>query len=285
MGARRARPLVFWGLFAAGAGVNALGALQPDSVSTWYYAVLPRSILTEAEAAKYPGFAVERDSRGTPQLLQFHSVHSRAAFSPIRLSAWLLGVRLSSADPLAALESPPWDTKLEGQNVAIPPERAIPDSALVFLTSGFRWPHLGMSLFRGAGERDTALAYVDCVYDQALRAQDMRDGERSVEYGARLYSMVPGAQAAVTYAEGLRIAGRHETLYAFVRDLPESQKSTPDFGLSWALLARDRGERDRAIKIVQRVAKMDTRPAVQAFASKPPEEWPSTLRDILRRRE
>jgi hypothetical protein len=142
-----------------------------------------------------------------------------------------------------------------------------------------------MSLFRGAGERDTALAYVDCVYDQALRAQDMRNGERSVEYGARLYGMVPGAQAAVAYAEGLRIAGRHELLYSFVRDLPESQKSTPDFGLSWALLARDLGERDRAMKIAQRVAKRDARPAIQALASKPPEEWPPTVRDILRLRE
>ena len=284
LAAARLPAAVFWCLAAAGMGVNVLGALQPDSVTTWYYSVLPRTRLTEAEAARYPSFAVEPGQDGRPELLQVHAVHRHAAFSPIRLSAWLLGVRLSSSDPVRALASPPWDQSVRGQEVATPPERAIPGSALAFLTSPFRWPHLGMSLVRRSTDTDTALAYVDCVYDQALRAQDLRDGSRAVEFGGRLYEMVPGPQSAVAYVEGLRIAGRHELIYSFVRDLPESQRSTPEFGLTLALLARDLGETERAVRIIQKVARVDARPAVRELATRPPQEWPATAREILRPR-
>lgn len=275
---------VFGVLAAAGFAVNAIGALQPDSVTTWYYSVLPRTPLTEAEAARYPSFAVERGSEGRPELLQVHAVHRNAAFSPIRLSAWLLGVRLGGTDPVRALASPPWDARVRGQEVQTPPERAIPASALSFLTSRFRWPHLGMSLLRGASQTDTALAYVDCIFDQALRAQDLRDGARAAEFGSRLYEVVPGPQSAVAYAEGLRIARRYDLLYSFVRELPEPLKATPDFGLVWALVARDRGETERAAKVLQRVARVSPSPAVRDLASRPPGQWPATLREILRPR-
>ena len=284
LAAARLPAFAFRALAAAGLAVNALGALQPDSVTTWYYSVLPRTALTEAEAARYPSFAVERDGEGRPELLQVHGVHRNAAFSPIRLSAWLLGVRIGGSDPVRALSQPPWDTAVRGQEVRTPPERAIPASALSFLTSRFRWPHLGMSLFRSAAETDTALAYADCVFDQALRAQDLRNGSRAAEMGARLYEMVPGPQSAVAYVEGLRIAGRYELIYPFVNSLPESVKATPDFGLEWALLARDRGEHERAGKILQRVLRVTQRPAIRELSTRPPDQWPATLREILRPR-
>lgn len=282
LGARFVPRPVFPCLFALGVGVNLLGALQPDSVTSWYYSILPRVPLTESEAARYPAFAVKRDSKGVPELLQVHAVHRNAAFSPIRLSAWLLEVRLSSVDPLRALSSPPWDTTREGQQVDSPPERAIPDSARMFLTSRFRWPHLGMSLRRGAARNDTALAYVDCVYDQALRAQDLHDGERAFALGARLYEMVPGPQSAVAYLEGLRLSGRYELVGSFVGGLPSHVTSTPEFGLAWALLARDRGEPERARKIVEKVLRVAPRPEIRSLAGVPPERWPSTVREILR---
>ena len=97
---------------------------------------------------------------------------------------------------------------MPGQEIATPLERAVPASGLVLLSSPYRWPHLGMSMMRQGGPPDTVLSYVDCVFDQALRAQDMKDGERAVTFAEKLYRMVPGPQSAQTLAEAYRLANR-----------------------------------------------------------------------------
>lgn len=282
LGAAQLRPAVFWVLFGAGCGVNLVGALQPDALTTWYYSVLPRKVLTEAEAARYPDFAWKRDAGGLPGLFPVHHVHENAAFSPPRVGLFLLEARLFSRDPVAALRRPPWRTDISGQELAVSPEQAIPESALLFFKAGFRWPHLGMSLFRPAVERDTALAFLDCLYDQALRGQDMRRADRAIEFGAKVYERMPGPQAAVAYMEGLRLGGRHEALLAFGRDLPVEWRRSPEFAMVLALSARDQGDAEKAKRFLARVITAAPRPVFVALVDKKPGDWPSTLRDVLR---
>ena len=266
-------------LFGLGVAVNALGVLQPDGPTTWYYMVLPQKPLTEAETRAYAPYAVLRAAGETPRLGQWFDVANHAELSPIKVTAWLLARRLAGGDVLAALKTPPWRTDRPGLEMAVPPEQAIPPSALVFLTSPFRWPHLGMSLTRRADQPDTVLAFIDCLYDQALRAQDMRRADRAIEFSEELYRRVPSPQTVTALAEAYRLAGKRETFLDFVHSLPPAQRSAPDFGMVLALAARDSGNETLAREILGQVLRAGARPEYARLASLPLAEWPATLHE------
>jgi tetratricopeptide (TPR) repeat protein len=267
-------------LFGLGIAVNALGVLQPDGPTTWYYMVLPQKALTEAETRAYAPYAVLRATGDVPRLGQWFDIANHAELSPIKVSAWLLARRLSGGDVLAALKAPPWRTDRPGFEMAVPPEQAIPSSALVFLTSPFRWPHLGMSLVRGADQKDTVLAWIDCLYDQALRAQDMGRGDRAIRFGEELYRRVPSPQTITALAEGYRIAGRREAFRDFLKALPPAERSSPDLGIVLALAARDTGNEALAREILGQVLAVSTRGEYARLAASRMAAWPPTLRKI-----
>jgi hypothetical protein len=281
LGAAALPALVFRVLFLAGFGLNLLGALHPDAVTNWYYFILPNRKLSPEERTRWPDFAwTTNPLSGQPEVLALHEVARNAAFSPIRLHAFLLARRVAAGDVLGAIRRPPWRTDLPGQEIATPLERAVPASALVFLSSPFRWPHLGMSLTRGAGQVDTVLSYVDCVFDQALRGQDLRDGERAVEFAEKVYGMVPGPRSAQTLAEAYRLANRRAQLGDFVSSLPREMKKSPEFGVVLALAARDMGEAETARANLAAVLRAAPRPEYQRLAALPVSEWPATFREV-----
>ena len=105
------------------------------------------------------------------------------------------------------------------------------------------------------------LAWIDCLFDQALRAQDMGRGDRAVAFGEELYRRVPSAQTAATLAEAYRMAGRREALAEFVGSLPPAQKASPEFGMVLALATRDMGNEARARQILGQVLAVAPRPA------------------------
>lgn len=283
-GAQAAPSLVFRVLFGIGVCVNALGALQPDGALSWYYAILQPRALSPQERSAFPAFAYVTDPvTRTARLHPIHDAAMHAGLSPLKVNAWLFGVRFSGGDPLEALSHPPWRTDVPGQEVAAPPGQVIPRSALTFLTAPFRWPHLGMSLTRRADQRDTVLTFIDCLYDQALRAQDMRRGDRAIEFSEQLYRRVPSPQTITALAEAYRLAGRKETFRDFVRSLPADQRSAPDFGMVLALAARDSGNERLAREILGQVLRLGARPEYERLASLPLASWPVTLREAQAR--
>jgi len=280
IGAQAMPSLVFRVLFGIGVCVNALGALQPDGALAWYYATLKPRPLSLTERSGFPAFAYEADpATSGVALLPIHDAAMHAGLSPLKVNGWLLATRLAGGDVSAALAHPPWRTDVPGQEVVAPPERVIPASALVFLTSPFRWPHLGMSLTRRADERDTVLAFIDCLYDQALRAQDMRRADRAIEFSEELYRRVPSPQTATTLAEAYRLAGKRETFRDFVRSLPPALRVAPDFGMVLALAARDSGNEARARQILGQALQAGARREYARLATLPLAEWPATLRE------
>lgn len=274
-------PLAFRTLFAAGVAVNLIGALVPDALTTFYYGVLPGRVLEARELSRYPPFAYEQGPDGRARLYPVHDAHTHAEVAPLRVAPWLLRTRLRGEDLLVALRTPPWSTADGGLGPARPLEEAIPSTALAFLTSPYRWPHLGMSLRGGPGRRDTAFAYVDGLYDQALRAQDMGRADRAAAFGERIYRLVPSPQTAVAYAEGLRLAGRRDDFVALFGRLPREHKVLPELGIVMALYSRDAGDETRARMILETVLRAAPRPAYVRLASVSPREWPP-LRDLTR---
>ena len=282
LGAAAVPRMVFAALFAAGICVNALGVFQPDALTTWYLTILAKRPLSEAEAARYPDFAYERGSDGVARLFQIHEAARHAALSQVRLSAWLLKTRLLSRDVLAALQSPPWDPRAPGLQVAVRPEEVMPSAALDLLTSSPRWPHLGMSLGRRSQGPRGALAFIDALQSQALRAQDMRKPERAVAFGERLYDLTPGPQSAAILLEGLRMAGQRERIASWLRTLPPAHTSSLEFGLTLALFERDIGDEAKAREIANRVAAASKLPITARLSQLPTSAWPARLRDLNR---
>ncbi len=280
LGSQAMPSLVFRALFGIGVLVNAVGALQPDGALAWYYAILKPRPLSPLERSGFPAFAYEFDpATSGAALVPIHDAAMHAGLSPLKVNTWLLLKRLGGGDVAAALTKPPWRTDVNGQEVAVTPERVIPASALVFLTSPFRWPHLGMSLTRRADQPDTVLAFIDCLYDQALRAQDMRRADRAVEFSEELYRRVPSPQTITALAEAYRLAGRRETFYDFVRSLPPARRSAPDFGMVLALAARDSGNERLAREILGQVLRAGARPEYARLESTPLAKWPTTLHE------
>jgi hypothetical protein len=281
LGAQATPSPVFRALFGIGIVVNAVGALQPDGALAWYYMTLKPRPLSSAERSDFPPFAYETDPASSGvALIPIHDAAMHAGLSPLKVNTWLLVTRLGGGDIQAALAKPPWRTDVRGQEMAAPPERVIPATALVFLTSPFRWPHLGMSLTRRTDETDTVLSFIDCLYDQELRAQDMRRPDRAIEFGEELYRRVPSPKTSTALAEAYRLAGRRETLLDFIRSLPPAQRSAPDFGMVLALAARDSGNEPLAREILRQVLQAGPRPEYARLASTPLAEWPATLRAL-----
>ncbi len=274
-------PLAYRLLFGLGVAVNAIGVLQPDVDTMAYLRIVGPKELSPEEVRRYPPFTYDRNpATGGGRLDYQFRVAREPALSPLRVAPWLLAQRLRGGDVLGRLESPPWETTRPGLGVWKRPEQAIPAANLAHLTRPFAWPHVGMSLFRKKSDVYWALAWVEGILDQALRAQDMHRPDRAVDFGERLFEILPNPQSAVVLAESYRIAGRRETLQAFARKIEARRPVDPHFGIVLALFARDLGDEAAARELVARVARADPRPEVRRLLETPLADWPATLRDV-----
>ncbi len=280
LGAVRTPPLLFRFLFGLGVAVNALGVLQPAVMTSWYLKVLPRRHLSAEETARYPSFAYDRDPASGGGLLDNqYWVGSDASLSPLPLSAWLLVQRLRGGDIRARLDRPPWGSG-RPEKAATPVAEVLEESQLGHFLAPWRWPHLGMSFFRPRGEIYWALAEEEALLDQANRAQDMRRGSRAVDFGERLWAILPGPRSAVALAEGYRIAGRRETLAALAPRLAARRPVAPELGVVLALFRRDEGDAAGARTILEEVVAASPRPEFRRLLEIPVTAWPATLRDV-----
>jgi hypothetical protein len=281
LGAGRFPPFVFRVLFGLGVAVNAIGVFQPDTDVMAYLEILPRRILTPAEAARYPTFTYDVDPATGAALLddQFW-VAEIPALSPLRVAPWLLLQRLRGGDVLSRLQTPPWPTDRPELRVAEPPEKAIPPANLAHLTRSFAWPHLGMSLFRTKADVYWGAAYTEGILDQAFRAQDMRRLGRAVDFAEQLWTILPNPQTAVVLAESYRLAGRREALRELAARMRKRRPVDPRFPVVLALFARDMGDAASARALVESSLSIEERPEIRRLLDVPVSGWPATLRDV-----
>jgi hypothetical protein len=274
-------PLVFRALFVLGFAVNGIAALQPESLTSWTYKVLPRRGLAAPEAARFPAFAFERTPDGRRLLFSQYDAANHAALAPIPLSARLLVARLGGGGA-AALDAALWTPREPALRPVASLAQAVAPAELVHLTAPFRWPRLGMSLSRRKTQADQSLAYIEALLDQANRAQDMGRLDRALTFGEDLFALLPNPQTAVVLAEGYRLAGRRETLAAFSEEILRKRTVDPEFGVVLALAARDAGDAAHARVLLEDVAARGRNAELESLLARPPSEWPRTLRDIQR---
>ena len=281
LGAGRFPPVVFRLLFGLSVAVNLIGVLQPDVDTMKYFSILPRRVLSAADAARYPYFTYDRDAAtGGGRLDHQFWVAEVPMLSPLRVAPWLLVNRLRGGDRLARLRTPPWPTDRPELRAETPLESALPPDQLAHFTRPFAWPHLGMSFLRRKSDVSWGAAYVEGILDQALRAQDMRRADRAVDFAERLWTYLPNPQTAVVLAESYRIAGRREALADFAARVRVRRPVDGRFPLVLALAARDGGDTASARSLVEASLAIEERPAVRTLLEIPPTAWPATLRDV-----
>lgn len=281
LGAGRFPPIVFRLLLGLSVVVNLIGVLQPDVDTMKYLSILPRRVLSAADAARYPYFTYDRDTAtGGGRLDNQFWVAEVPALSSLRVAPWLLVNRLRGGDVLSRLRTPPWTADRPELRMETPLETALPADQLAHFTRPFAWPHLGMSFFRRKSDVSWGAAWTEGILDQALRAQDMRRTDRAVDFAERLWRNLPNPQTAVVLAESYRIAGRREALEDLAAWVRARRNVDSRFPLVLALSARDGGDVASARSLVEASLAIEERPAVRMLLETPPAEWPATLRDV-----
>lgn len=276
-------------LVALGIGVNALGAFESEAASFFYVSSTGLAPVSPALYAEYPAsFRPPRGENGSYRLWRYVPAASDAAFSDLRLHAFLLRVRLADLgddERRERLRRPPW---METHPDAVPdlpapsPMITTRTPLVNYLTTPFRWPHLFMSFTQPRGERPGTYnpAFYAGLADQALRSLDVGRPERAARIAETLFSLLPSGYTAALRLEGLRLSGQEEAASAFVQDLPERVRRAPAILLVQALRARDRGQDAYAEGLLAEAARgIRTRPMQEALRT-PPSRWPKSFREL-----
>ena len=274
-------------LLVAGILVTLPAILIAPSAGSAYTSCLPGRTLTPKEAADYPWYFLETDRAGKTVLPRHFFAASQAHINPIRLHLFLLRVRLqggSHEELTARLEAPPWKRDHPGD---VPAIRNVPSHSiaapLLYLESGFTWPHLAAAMNKPHNENGAAFAtaYLDALADQILRNIDTGKPERSLALAERLFERSPSPYAAALEAEALRAGGRTEGLKLFLSSLPPEMTSSPSLGVVQALAARDAENEPLAREILGQVAvALGRRPGVALALASPISKWPPSLHSM-----
>lgn len=258
-------------LVVAGALVNVLGVLVPESATTSYLSACRPVKLSAKEASRLPAYYESRTKDGVFARLNLVAA-SDAALSPLRLHAFFLLARLgvSPAQIGERLSSPPW---AEVRPWAVPVDHQLPE----FLRQPFSWPFLGRSLLP-SGRVGGRAAWYEAAVAQVYRAIDIGEPGRATALSRDLYELQPTGFSAANLAESLRAAGRFDDLERFRAALPAPRRETLAMAIVMALAARDRGDERVARETLGRVALVSPRPTLQRALNTPLAAWPRTLR-------
>jgi hypothetical protein len=275
-------------LVLLGAGVNALGVFESEAASFFYLATTGFSRVSKSLYEEYPA-SYRPPVRAEGFWLPRNAVASAdAAFSPLRLHVFLLGIRFSQDAQTRASRAlaPPW---LAACPEAVPRLPAASSSIttqtplVLYLTGPFRWPHLFMSLSRPSGEvpGTYGTAWVAGLADQTMRNLDIGRPERAARLAEKLFAVSPSAYSAALRAESLRLSGRTDQYRAFLDSLPERVLAAPVLTLVQALAARDAGQDAAAAALLSEAARGIRTITLRQALTRPPSEWPRGLRAFL----
>ena len=270
---RRTAIAAAW-LVVAGALLNVLGVLVPESATTSYLSACKRVKLSSEEASSLPAYYVSRTDEGLYTSLNLVAARD-AALSPLRLHVFFLCSRLgASAEEVdRRLSSPPWAETRPG---AVPSDRRAP----AFLREPFSWPFLGRSLFSW-GRAGGRAAWYQGVVAQVYRAIDIGAPGRATSLSRDLDFLQPSGFSAALLAESLRVSGQVDELVRFRATLPAPRRDTLAMGIVMALVARDRGDERVARETLRTVASVSPRPGIRRALDSPLSEWPKTMRELI----
>jgi hypothetical protein len=276
-------------LVALGIGINALGAFQADAASFYYVAAAGPVQVTPEEARRWPASFLQAAAENELKLARPLVAASDAAFSPIRLHAFLLWGRLTARDSAALesrLKSPPWILSHPDAVPRVqPPLMIITNTTPLarYLLSPFTWPHLFSSFSQRNGEKPGTYntAFLNAVSDQVFRNLEIGRPERALPLARFVHDLQPSGYSAALVSESLRKGGKTDELRAFLGSLPDRVMASPTLEIVRALAARDAGQDGLARDLLLEASHRLRAPGIDRALRETPAQWPENLRAFV----
>jgi hypothetical protein len=264
-----------WALVGASLALNALPLLQHPAPVSRMQAFLEWPA-AEPEVAR--GLAAYARREGPPG--RFHIAPDQVLdrlpqASPALVYPWLLRATWTG-DPAAAaraLAAPPWLGARPDIRFTSPPA---PEFAR-HLTRRARWNFWGRGFTPDDEDRVYGAVYDEGLYDQVVRAQQLRDGPRALALAQRLVTLAPSGKADAAVLEGYRLLGQRAQAAEYLSALPRERRVYPELNVVLALFERDAGNEPAARQLLQSVAEAFVGTPVERAIERPLAEWPPDL--------
>jgi hypothetical protein len=263
-------------LIIFGVAFNLFGVLQTAQTEAAYFTDVPAVVAPIGTVPVSPSAPVEDRHMKIPSYL-FAAVDP--ALAPIRIHAFFLYSRLAGGDVRKRFSHPPWGIA-HSELVPRWSPQSWQEPVYASMFEGFRWPFCGDAILGHRPRRDLPEAYIDAVQDQAFRAFDQARSDRFLPLSAELYRRRPDPIAAALLADALRLTDRRGDAHRFLSGLPDALFRTPQVGLATALLARDDGRMDVALRALEELI-IPAYPDAAALRTAPTDAWPATVRQFL----
>jgi len=253
--------------------------VHPSLVDT-YVANCRRGPLTPALERELPALAVEPDAAGRPSVPPDQALATVPSAAPHAVFPWYLAASASESPARVAerLATPPWYASRPDLGPRLVP---IPVELVAVLAPPPRLGCLGRSFRRGLEDPASGSVYLASLADQVRRAQETdRDG-RGLPLAEKLAGLRKDEESDALLLESLRLLGRTEVIRQVVEGLPDARATSPPVVAVLALLARDRGDLERAARLGTAAAPHFPGSLLAREPSRPA-AWPETAAALLR---
>jgi len=253
--------------------------VHPSLVDT-YVANCRRGPLTPALERELPALAVEPDAAGRPSVPPDQALATEPSAAPHVVFPWYLAASASGSPARAAerLATPPWYASRPDLGPRLVP---IPVELVAVLAPPPRLGYLGRSFRRGLADPASGSVYLASLADQVRRAQETDRSGRGLPLAEKLAGLRKDEESDALLLESLRLLGRGEVIRQVVEGLPDARATSPPVVAVLALLARDRGDLERAARLGTAAAPNFPGSLLAREPSRPA-AWPETAAALLR---
>jgi hypothetical protein len=268
------------GLVAASVLLNLPPLLVHPALVDTYVANCRRGPLTPALERELPALAVEPDHAGRPSVPPDQALATVPAAAPHVVFPWYFAASAAGSPRSVAerLATPPWWASRPDLGPRLVP---FPVEVVAVLAPPPRWSYLGRSFRHGLEDPAAGSVYLVSLADQVRRAQETDPAERGLALAEKLSGLWPGEESDALLLESLRLLGRKDAMRAVVEELPDGRATSPPVVTVLALLARDEGSLERAVRLGTAAAPHFPGSLLAREASRPG-AWPRTAAALLR---
>jgi hypothetical protein len=266
---------VSWAVVTVCIALNLAPLIQhPAPVATYIMNCRWPGIPAGRDVTDFPFYARAQRPDGTDTVVPFEVLEREASASSFAVYPWFFRSATSGGTALKMrLQSPPWS---EARPDIVPDSALLRAESIGRLAPAPRIGFLGRSLWVG-GESEWGAVYDEGLRDQVIRAQQLRDENRTVELAEKLVRLVPSGESDALLLESYRLAGWRTRAQEYLRTVPRSRRNHPRINVVLALFERDAGNESGARALLAPVAgSLGGTPAADMLY-RPLEDWPDDL--------
>jgi len=264
-----------WALIGLSLAMNVLPILQHPAPIITTQAFLEWPAAPAETALRLAAYARREGPPGVFHIAPDQVLETIPRASPALVYPWFLRATWTPDPSEAAriLASPPW--------IAVRPdirfsEAPTPELAR-HLTGRARWSFWGRGFWPDDEDRIHGAVYDEGLYDQVVRAQQLRLAPRALALARKLVALAPSGKADAAMLESFRLLGQRGLAAEYLAGLPAERRAHPELNVVLALFERDANNEPVARQLLQSVAaSFPGTPVIDAL-DRPLAAWPADL--------